>query len=924
MTSTLDDAGTVLLADGTSATVRTATPADHPRVAALHARVSAQSRYRRFFSASPYAAERFLDRLAEDDPAVWSVLAERHGEVIGIATAFGDGGAAGSGRAGGSEGADRSVEVAFLVDDRLHGVGVGTLLLERLAEQGRRRGLGAFTADVLVENTAMLRVFHDAGFQLHEHASRGVVSLRMDLAADAAALAAADARTRHAQHRSLLPLLAPGSVAVVGVSRRPGSIGRAIAENAVASGFAGPVYAVGRAGLRLDRATCLTGVDELPADLDLAVVTVPPSALERVVHDLGMRGTRCCVVVTAGGAGGVLSPQLEARVVADARHHDMRVVGPNCFGTVSHLQGARLDATFGRVPSRPGGLATGSQSGGVGIALLEAARRRGTGIASFVSLGNAADVSADDLLAAWSEEPEVRAGALYLESFPRPRRFVRLAAAFGATRPLLVVYGGSSRAGVRAGASHTAARATPARVLQALFRAAGVIEATSLADLVDTAALLTEQPLPGGPRVGILANAGGLGIVAADQAHRTGLVVPELTAPTRGRVREAAPGASGTSNPVDLGAAAAPASFGAAARAVAASAEVDALLVVVAATAVTDLEPLAAAMTAVVAEFGNLPVLLVTVGAPALEGDEAAGNARGAAGDRQPTTFATSEAAVGALAHAVDYARWRRTAGRRVPVLTDEPEQPVGPREPGGSTGGSARWWTPDETRVLLGGAGIPLVEGRVVHDVSQAVTAAEDLGYPVVVKTGDPTVVHRSDQRLVRLGLTGPEDVAAAATAVLAGTDGPLVIQPQRSGPELAVGVVRDPAAGPLLMLASGGTAIDVWDDRTYLVPPLERAQALEALHGLRTWPLLTGFRGAEAVDVDAVVDLVLAVSRLAVTDPRIQELDLNPVLLTSDGPLCVDAKLRAVDRHDRDRPSHTSSPGTAASSTGASSASS
>ena len=536
----------------------------------------------------------------------------------------------------------------------------------------------------------------------------------------------------------------------------------------------------------------------------------------------------------------------------------------------------------------------GSQSGGVGVAVLEASRARASGIACFVSMGNKLDVSGNDLLSAWADDPGIRAAALYLESFHDPRKFARVAAVFARHKPLLVAFGGMSSAGLRAGASHTAASATPARALHALFKTAGVVAVDGVEDLVDTAALLTEQPLPRGPRLAILGNAGGLGILAADAAQRAGLVVPELSPGTRRALVTAGRGIASTANPVDLGAAAGPASYRAALDVLVSSGDVDAVLALTAATAVTDLPAVGEAIARVAAAEDDVPVLAVTTG--------------GAVAPSAATQFRSAEAAIRALAHAAGYATWRRentpdTAHR---TAADGHPSDLTADSLGGATPATQAaaatpstdegWLAADDAAALLRTAGGPVPAMETVHAVEDAVRAAERIGYPVVVKASAGEIVHKSDARLVRTGLRDARDVRAAAGDLLAalGAGSPLLVQEQVAGPELAVGITRDERFGPLVMVSSGGVNLDLWQDQAFLMAPLRRSEIRDALRSLRTWPLLDGFRGAERVDVDAVVDLVESVGRLAAEHPEVAELDLNPVVCTPTGPVCVDVKVR------------------------------
>lgn len=865
----------VLLANGTVARVRSSTPEDRDALLELHRNASDNSIYLRFFSVNRSASESFVDRVCAPSPTSWSLVAEHGGRVVGVATAAVD--------------APGMAEVAMLVDERLHGQGIGTLLLEHLAQWSLARGVSAFSAEVLAANVPMLRVFHDAGFELVQQRDHEVLSMTMDIRPSAASLAASGRRERAAERRSLAPLLEPAGVCVLGVSRRRGGIGREVLENILAGGYGGTVTAVGRAGLDVPGVRCVSSVEEVPTDLDLAVLALPVEQLADAIRALGTRGTRTCVILTSGlGETSTDGRRTEQRLADLAREYGMRVVGPNCFGVLSNLRDTRLNATFARAGALPGALAVGSQSGGVGVAILEASRARGSGIACFVSLGNKLDVSGNDLLSAWSEDPGIRAGALYLESFHDPRKFARVAAVFARHKPLLVAFGGTSSAGLRAGASHTAASATPTRALHALFKTAGVVPVDGVEDLVDTAALLTEQPLPRGPRLGILGNAGGLGILAADAAQSAALVVPELSAGTRRALDSAAPGVASTANPVDLGAAAGPASYRAALEVLLSSGDVDAVLVLTAATAVTDLDGVGEAISWVAAAEVDVPILTVTAGglvSPA-----------GAA-----TQFRSAEAAVGALAHAAAYGSWRRAntshAGGEAATA------PAGPALGTAPTAGRPAapvpdegWLTAAEAAELLGTVGGRVPAMATVHTVDDAEREAHRIGYPVVVKASAGEIVHKSDARLVRTGLRDARDVRAAAGDLLAalGDRAPLLVQEQVSGPEIAIGLTRDERFGPLVMVASGGVNLDLWQDQVFLMTPLRRSEIRDALRSLRTWPLLDGFRGATRVDVDAVVDLVETVGRLGAQHPEVAELDLNPVVCTPGGPVCVDVKVR------------------------------
>ncbi len=866
-------AGVAFLAEGSVVELRSVSPADERAVVDLHARASDESIRRRFFALNRSEATRYAQHLCRRDGGALGLIAMLRGEVIGVVGAERDG--------------PDSVEVALLVDEPRHGLGIGTVLLEHLAAWTYGEGIDYFRAEVLTENIPMLRVFRDAGFELAQRRDHDVVTVLLDVRPSSRTQEAADRRERCAESASVHHLLEPASVAVVGVSRHRRGVGREILENIVAGGFAGRIFAVGQPGLSVPGAQGCADVAELPVGLDLAVVAVPAAQLVPTVEALAARGVRTCVIVTSGlGETGAAGRRAEQEVAQIARGAGMRLVGPNCFGIISRLRGTRLDATFGTQQVPAGRLAIGSQSGGVGIALLAQAHQRALGLAAFVSLGNKLDISGNDLLAAWEDDPDIDVAALYLESFGNPAKFVRLATSFGRRKPLLAVFGGTSTAGSRAGASHTAASVTPKRALDAVFRAAGVVRVTGLADLVDTAAMLAEQPLPDGPRVAIASNAGGIGVLAADAALDSGLEVPVLSADLRDRLVAGCPGISGTSNPVDLGAGAGPQSFADTVGSLLASDEVDAVVVVVAATAVAESAEVIALVDDTVSRSraanadANKPCLLVPVGEVA-------------ATFRAVTSFETLDSAIASLRHAVTYATWRRSlddapAAALIGQLPSARERPqwAPPPQPG--------WLAPDASASLLGEYGLSTVPQEIVSSPRAAARSADRLGYPVVVKSADPQQVHKVERHLVRTSLFDAVAVRQAAASVQDVAPGPLLVQKQLAGAEIALGIVRDDGFGPLVMVASGGTNLSLWDDQTFLLPPFRETDIHVALRSLRTWPLLAGYRGSDPVDVPALVQDIARLGQLAVDWPEVAELDLNPVIVTAGGVYCVDVKLR------------------------------
>jgi acyl-CoA synthetase (NDP forming) len=526
-----------------------------------------------------------------------------------------------------------------------------------------------------------------------------------------------------------------------------------------------------------------------------------------------------------------------------------------------------------------------SQSGGVGIVLMDLASELGLGVHTFVSLGNKADVSSNDLLAAWYDDPEVTAAALYLESFGNSAKFARFARRFAARKPLLAVVGGRSDGGSRAGASHTAAAATPGVGVDALFAQSGVIGCRDAEDLARTALMLDQQQLPRGARVAILSNAGGMGVLAADAAADEGLEVPEFSTSLQARLAGLVQGTTGTSNPVDAGAGVPPEQLAAMLDAVLTADEVDAVVVVPVATGVSDGSATMAELTRARAGRPDIPVLAVPLG----------GLPDAPSSDLPITTYRTTASALRALARAVRYAEW--LADDPVPPATTPPETVVEARRVARAllAGTDSCWLGAADVGRLLAGHDLSVV-GRTAHSAAGAVRAAQAVGLPVAVKVTDPGVVHKTELGLVRTGLRTVLQVRDAYRDFRHALGRPpeVLVQPMVSGTEVALGVVRDPTMGPLVMVASGGVATDVWDDRAFLVPPISAAEAARAVDSLRISRILHGFRGAPAGDVAGLRALVTALGRLAVDVPELAELDLNPVMVSPAGCAVVDAKVR------------------------------
>jgi len=636
-------AGTyALLTDGSTVEIRPAAEQDAQAVRAMHAQMSPDNLYLRFFSLSQRSADREAQRVTRPPDAYHAaLLAWLGGRLVGVASYE-------------PTSVIGTAEVAFAVSDDMHHRGIATLLLEHLVSLARRRGLTAFAATTLLENNAMLRVFSDAGLPVRRKIADGAVELTFPLPGDdgdqvlAGYLESVASRESRADVASLRSVLAPESVAVIGASRRPRTVGRAILHNLVASGFAGRVYAVNPQGQAMEGIVCVPAAADLPEPVDLAVLTVPVAAVNEVAQACGRRGVRALVVITSGvGAEG-------ADLLAICRQHGMRLLGPNCLGVLVPSRG--LNATFAAGQFRPGVAGLVVQSGGVGIAVLEHLSRLGIGVSSFASVGDKYDVSSNDLLTWWEQDEVTRMAVLYVESFGSPRKFARTARRVGRQMPVLTVIGARSPAGQRAAASVTAAAATPLVTQEALYGQAGIIATRSLGELIEAAALLSCQPLPGGRRVAIVSNAGSAGVLAADACADSGLAVARLGEATQSGLRGLLPAGAAVAGPVDTTPGVTTEAFRACLEQVAADEGVDAVLAVAVPTALSDLR---AAITAARLAKPAAAALLEQAESVRLL-------SRGQPLDAVPA-YAYPEGAARALGHAVRYQAWRGRQDTQIP-----------------------------------------------------------------------------------------------------------------------------------------------------------------------------------------------------------------------------------------------------------------
>jgi acyl-CoA synthetase (NDP forming)/RimJ/RimL family protein N-acetyltransferase len=843
----------IVAADGGTVHLRPICPDDAEGLTGLMDRSSDQTRYYRFFGPMRRLSDRDLHRFTHVD----------HDSRVAFVVLLGDQ-IIGVGRYDRYPGTD-DAEVAFLVEDAHQGRGLGSVLLEHLAAAGRERGVKRFVAEVLAQNSKMVRVFRDAGYKAERSYEDGVVHLTFPIEQTEDALAVAYEREQRSESRSIGRLLTPSSVAVVGASNDEGKIGNAVLRHLLDYGFAGPVYPVNPGARHVRGVPAYADIESIPDDVDLAVVAVPAEGVAGVVEACRRKRVRGLVVISGGfGETGAEGRDAERHLVAAARASGMRVVGPNCLGVVNTDPEVRLNASLAPMVPGRGRVGFFAQSGALGIALLERARGRNIGLSTFVSAGNRADVSGNDLLQYWATDPATEVVLLYLESFGNPRKFARLARTVGRTKPVVAVKSGR-HVQMTPGLAGTSVT-VPEESVAALFASAGVIRVDTVAQLLDVGTVLAHQPLPAGDRVAVVGNSTAMGALVADAVLEEGLALAHAA-------------------PVDIGVNGRPEEFRAALQAAVDDEGVDAVVAVFLPPLMGGSQEFGPALRAV-SEHSPKPIVATFLSEEGIPPEVAVPDEYGMPARGSVPSFTTPERAVIALAKVAEYARWRRRPVGELPELPDVDEAAAQRIVHGAlaeSPGG--RELTDDELMGLLAAYGVPLLGTRTVTDADAAVAAATAVGYPVVLKSTAPWLRHRSDLGGVRLDLADADAVRAAFAAIPSGD--PVIVQ-QMAAPGVAtvVEIVDDPSFGALVSFGLGGVATDLLGDRAYRTLPLTDLDAAELVRSPRAFPLLDGYRGSEPVDLAALEDLVLRVARLAEDLPEVLRLALEPVIVGPADP--------------------------------------
>jgi acyl-CoA synthetase (NDP forming)/GNAT superfamily N-acetyltransferase len=861
----------VVLRDGSVAHIRPIKPSDGPLVEIFHSKQSEESIYLRFFAPLKRLPPKDLYRFTHVDYVDRvALVATVRDDIVGI------------GRY--DRVSPTSAEVAFNISDHFQGRGIGSVMLEHLAAIAEEDGITRFVAEVLPQNRKMLAVFSEAGYAVKRRFEDGVVSVSFDIAETAASIAVRTAREHRAEAKSMSTILTPGSIAVIGASTNPESVGHLVLRNIVDFGFTGSVAAVNARADDILGVPSYPRICDVPGEIDLAIIAIPARNILPVVDQCADKGVKSLLVISSGFAeSGPEGADLQAEVVRVAHAAGMRVLGPNSFGVVNLGPSVRLNASIApRLPTS-GGLGLFAQSGALGIAVLDSAARRGLGISVFASAGNRADVSGNDFMHYWIDDQSTRAVGLYLESMGNPRKFSRIARQLTAEKPVIVTASGFTAYGLPPGHQVRASRMGQG-VLRAMFRQAGVIRTENTHQMFDIAQLVCGQPLPSGPRVAVVANSDALSSLTAQAVHTWNLQI--------------------THGPVALGNEATTEEFKDALSAAAADPDVDTVVGCFISPLVTDDEDVAAALRDAAHEHGK-PVLGSLMGMR-----RGADDLRYTDGDgvsRVVPVYSMPEDAVRALAMVTRYSQWRAAdRGELVaPVgiakrTAQEFIDSVLRQHPHG------RELSGDEAATLLGSYGVSAWRTVAVHSVEDAVRTAGELGYPVVLKSTAERLRHQRSVTSIRIDLGTEYAVREAYDSLdeqsLPGEEGSIVMQRMASaGVACVIRSTEDPLFGPVVSFSIAGAPTELLDDVAHRIPPMTDKDVRELIGSVKAAPLLKGYRGAEPVHAPALEDLVARVSVLAEDHPEIAAIVLNPVQAHAGGADVLGAEIHLAPAPQR-----------------------
>ncbi|HXX59503.1 MAG TPA: GNAT family N-acetyltransferase [Dehalococcoidales bacterium] len=795
-----------------------------------------------------------------------------------------------------------SAVVALVIEEDYQGRGLGTALMEQLSIVARKNEIDTFIVDVHEKNKRMLNLFRDYGYRVTSELRDGIFHIIAPLIKNQTVTEKEDARLRAATLKSLQWLLKPQSVAVVGASRYPGTIGFLLVNGMVQSGFTGTIYPVNPNAESILNLKAYPSITSLPEAPDMVIIAVPAKLVNKVAEECGHKGVHSLVVISDGFSE--IGPEGAARE-AELRDivfgHGMRLIGPNCMGVINTDPSIKMNGTFSPVYPPEGNVAFLSQSGAMGLVVLEYASNLDLGISSFVSIGNRADISSNDLLEYWEQDPATDVVLLYLESFGNPSKFSRVSRRVSKRKPIIAVKGGTTQAGLRAAASHTGAMATSNVISDVLFRNAGIIRVNLMEEMFDAATLLSNQPLPRGRRLVIVTNGGGPGIIAADASARQGLILPQPTPELAAKLKTVIKRDITVHNPIDTTAGATAEEFKGILQILAASQDNDAVLVIFIPPVSENTEAFEKAIRDVSDDFRTNSKPLVTC----FLGQRGLNTNLGPRGKSVPS-YPFPEEAIVAVARAVEYSEIQRRPAGIIPkfqgiekkIARDMVDKAISKAQQ------KPLWLEPQEISDLLACYGIRFVDTVMADSSLKAEEAAVKMGFPVVLKLDSPTITHKSDVGGVKLDLNSIEEVKKAYNDIKAALQklgranemrGVIVQKMIKQGIESIVGVTQDPYFGPVMMFGSGGIYAELLEDVNFKLHPLTDVDARDMISSLKMSKLYQGYRGAPPADITALQDLLLRLSAMVEDLPQVHELDFNPVkvLANGQGYYVVDARI-------------------------------
>lgn len=879
----------VVLRDGATAHLRPIVPGDADAVVAMHARQSPESIYLRFFAPLPTIPEKDLKRFVtvdyRDRVALVMLIGE---EIIGI------------GRFDRID--DDSAEVAFNIADAHQGRGIGSILLEHLAAAARDLGISVFTAEVLPQNRSMLQVFAAAGFEISREFDDGVVAVRFDIDPTEKSLQVQEAREHRAEALSVRSVLHPASVVVIGASRKRKTAGNLVLRNLTAAGFRGRLSVIHPAAEAVAGIPAVASLSDIEGEVDLAIIAVPAEAVTQVVRDCATHAVKAVVVISSGFAEtGEQGLMLQREMVATARSHGMRVVGPNSFGIANTEPEVSLNASLAPFLPDAGSLGLFSQSGALGTGLLAAAKTRGLGISTFVSAGNRADLSGNDVLQYWEEDPVTQTVGLYLESIGNPRKFTRIARRVARVKPVIVIK--SDLTGRELPPGHQVrVSSLSGKALDQVLAQAGVIRAGSIHQLFDLAQVLSSQPLPHGHRVGVIGNSAALSTLVIQRARAEGLRIDRPAVSMHPEVSAE--------------------DFAAGLAEMYADPAVDSVVVTFTPSAGASEQEIAAILADEAAQSGKTTVACF-LGVHGVK-DELTAYSRGADGSRRVHTvpsFMGPEDAVWSLARATEYAAWKSSDRGRYPELEGIDHRRARSiiegalaraqdEDPEARAAGRTVVLERSEARDLLAAYGVHVVPFYAVGSVDAALEKAAEIGYPVALKAVSRRLRHRLELGGVRLGIANPEELRAAWTAISAvidaaeGPDGERGIDVQEMAPTglaCAIRAGEDPLLGPMVSFALAGDASELLEDVSHRVAPLTDVDAAAMVRGLKSSPRLFGYKGLPVMNVAPIEDILLRLSSLVDDFPAVRSVALRPVNVTEGESSILSAKVELTAQASR-----------------------